>query len=165
MQTIHQQSTNTWASATVMSPVLLRALGPQVGSTGTRNVSLCLPVGAWVSSAVPLLDTESLSPRAGSCHSPCHNLQTMVFHTTTPQTSYLKTHRCCKTGRTERGNIFCIVSFPHILHSPPFPFSVQFYSILSRLQAREWEENMCSPKNNKKKSFSPVDGNPLRDSV
>lgn len=46
-------------------------------SSGTSNGKyrdmeyvFVLPMGAWVSSPVPLLDTESLSPRAGSCHPP-----------------------------------------------------------------------------------------------
>lgn len=161
MQPIHQQSTITLrASATVMSPGLLRALRPQVGNMGTWNISLCLPMGAWVSSPVPLLDTESLSPRTGSCQPPCHNLQIMVLHTTDPQTSHLKTHRCCKTGRTQGGNIFCIVSSPLILHSSPFPFSVQFVLSCPGCKHKS-EKRICLVQ---KKSFSPVDGNTLRDS-
>lgn len=101
----------------------LSSLGPQAGSAGIQDLS---PHGSRRVWCCPAARVDPLSPRVGSHRSPCRNLQdhTTSSHAITLQTSYLKIHRCCKTGRTERENIFFIVSSPP---SPP-PF-IHFSSL------------------------------------
>lgn len=67
-------------------------------------------------------------------------------HTITPQTSYLKIHRCCRTGRTQGENIlYCHFPPPHLSQLLPLPFSAQL--VLSPPvceSARAPRENVCS---------------------
>lgn len=133
LQLIHQQNSKVPDGPWHLLHLLgcLSAMGPHSGKE--HGYRTCHTTGTGESGAAQV---GTLSPRAGTHPSLCCNLQdhNTPSHSGTPQTSYLKIQMCCKTGRTEGGNVFFIVSvhvssplsltplpFIHFL----FPFSVQ----------------------------------------
>lgn len=99
----------------------LGAMGPPAGRRGTQGLS---PLGQEGLALPPAPRTLCLPGRAalGLPALVCKTPTLTPSHAKTPQTSYLKIHRCCKSGRREGENIFFIVS------SPPAPF-IRFPSL------------------------------------
>lgn len=77
LQPVHQQSTKYLTGLGDCSISWAAWVLWDVG-WGAQGHRTCLPSRAQRSSTAPLLSAESLSPKAGSCHSPCHNLQTII---------------------------------------------------------------------------------------